>query len=259
MTDAIIVEQRGPVQIWRLNQPDTRNAISPEIRAQLATLALAYAADTQSRSLVITGTDKYFCAGGDIRSMTSGRGTVAVRTRMMGHYEWLRVLVNSEKPVITAVNGAAAGAGFSLALIGDVIIASDAAYFVAGFPAVGTVPDLSLLYHLPRATGLPVAKDLLLTNRRIDAAEALALGIVSRVVPHATLSEKAIEAATQIASGPAISLGLTKTLLNQSLEDSFESFLVKEGMAQAIAFGTDDFIEGNTAFKEKRKPVFKGT
>lgn len=258
MTDAIIVEQRGPVQVWRLNQPDTRNALSPEIREKLIELAPAYAADPQSRSLVITGTDKYFCAGGDIRNMTSSQGTAAVRKRMMGHYEWLRALVYSEKPIVTAINGAAAGAGFSLGLIGDVIMASDAAYFVAGFPAVGTVPDLSLLYFLPRATGLPIAKDLLLTNRRIQASEALAFGMVSRIVPHDKLLDEAVATATQIANGPAITLGLTKTLLGQSLEDSFESFLVKEGLAQAVAFGTEDFLEGNKAFREKRKPVFKG-
>lgn len=256
--EPLIVETRGPVAIWRLNNPEIRNPFTAELKMSLAENAARFVADDAMRAVVITGSDECFCAGGDLRNMDVDRRTVAVRQRLKLTHGWMKILVNSEKPVIMAVNGAAVGAGVSFALTGDIVVASDRAFFMSGFPKVGVLPDLAVLYNLPRAIGLPQAKDFLMTNRRVDAQTALSMGMVSRVYPHEELLEGAVALATEIAEGPGVSIGLTKSLLNLSQNDSLEAFLLREETAQAVVFGTEDFAEGNLAFREKRKPVFKG-
>ncbi|HEY2113311.1 MAG TPA: enoyl-CoA hydratase-related protein, partial [Dongiaceae bacterium] len=162
-----------------------------------------------------------------------------------------------ETPLIAAVNGAAVGAGFSLAMLCDLILVSDRGFFRAGFPGVGAAPDLGLAYTLPRVTSMVRAKEILLTNCRIEPAEAVALGIALRQVPAEKLLEEAEALAGQIAAGPATSLGLTKTLLNRAYSGTFDQFLEGEAMAQAIAFGSAEFADGVAAFMEKRKPDFQ--
>lgn len=254
----VLVETHGPVTLWRLNQPETRNALSAEIKAELIQQSRQFVDDPGARVLVITGAGDCFCAGGDLRSLDADRGPLAVRARMRLSYEWLRRLAGCEKPVIAAVNGAAVGAGVSLALGTDIVLASDQAWFRAGFPAVGVLPDLGVIYNLSRAIGMVHAKDFLMTNRRIDATTALAMGMVSRVLPHEALLDGALEIANELASGPGVSIGLTKSLLSQSGNDTFETFLSREEAAQAVVFGTDDFAEGSRAFRERRLPRFTG-
>jgi 2-(1,2-epoxy-1,2-dihydrophenyl)acetyl-CoA isomerase len=169
-------------------------------------------------------------------------------------HDLLRTLMETEKPVVTAINGAAVGAGLSLALAGDVIVAQSDAWFAAAFPKVGVLPDFGVLHNLPRAVGVTKAKDLLLTGRRVDAAEALDMGLVSRVLPAEGFDAAALKIATQLAEGPPVSMGLTKALMNAGLQD----FLPKESLAQAVVFSTDDFSEGLAAFQEKRSPKFTG-
>ena len=254
----LIVETRGPVAIWRLNNPEVRNPLTAELKTALAEAAERFVSDENLKSLVFTGSEECFCAGGDLRNMTTDRRTIAVRSRMKSTHAWMKLLVASEKPVIMAVKGAAVGAGTSLALVGDIVVASDRAYFMSGFPKVGVLPDCALLYNLPRAIGLPAAKDFLMTNRRIDAETALKMGLISRIFPHDGLLDGAIAIAQEIAEGPGVSIGLTKSLLNLSQNDSLEAFLLREETAQAVVFGTEDFAEGNLAFREKRKPNFRG-
>lgn len=259
MPDAqLLREARGAVEIWKLNSPQLRNALTHETKELLERYAAAFVDNPERKCVIITGTEEFFCAGGDIRDMEADRAAPAVRKRLDLTHSWMKALAACEKPVITAVNGAAVGAGFSLALTGDIVIASDRAYFMAGFSRVGVLPDMALLYHLPRAVGLPRAKDILITGPKITSAEALAMGIVSRVYPHATLSEEAIGLAERIAAGPSMSIGLTKSLLNLNGSDSLESFLHREQLGQAVVFSSEDFLEGTRSFKEKRKPQFKG-
>jgi 2-(1,2-epoxy-1,2-dihydrophenyl)acetyl-CoA isomerase len=254
----LIVERLGPVAVWRLNNPEIRNPLSAELKAALAEQAQSFVADSSLKALVVTGSDECFCAGGDLRSLDLDRRTVAVRQRMRMTHSWMKLLAHSDKPVIMAVNGAAVGAGVSLALTGDIIVASERAFFMAGFPKVGVLPDLAILYNLPRAVGAPQAKDFLMTNRRVDAQTALSMGMISRVFAHDELLAGAIAIATDLANGPGVAIGLTKSLLDLSHNDTLETFLLREEAAQAIVFGTEDFAEGSSAFREKRKPSFKG-
>ena len=253
--NAVIVERRDDIALLRLNQPQTMNALSPAIKRGLETAVPQLMGDSAVRCIVITGTDKAFCAGGDISNMAD-RSAPSVRERMHPSHEWVKLLLSGEKPVVAAVNGAAAGAGFSLAMMCDFVVLADNAYFKAGFPGLGAAPDLGLALTLPRAIGMLRAKDILMTNRRVSAEEAVALGMATRVVPAAALLDEALTLAQSLAAGPATSLGLTKHLLNQAY-GPITDFLSQEAMTQAIAFGSEEFGEGVAAFLGKRKPQFR--
>jgi 2-(1,2-epoxy-1,2-dihydrophenyl)acetyl-CoA isomerase len=254
-TNAVIVEHHDDVALVRLNRPRTRNALDPDIKAGLETSIPALMKDSAVRCLVITGTEDAFCAGGDISNMDE-RHAPAIRARMHRTYAWAKCILTGEKPVVAAVNGAAAGAGFSLALLCDIAIVSDKAFFRAAFPGLGAAPDLGLALTLPRSIGAARAKDILLTNRRIEATEAVALGIAKRMVPAAALLDDALQLAKELAAGPATSFGLTKMLLNNAY-GPIDDFFSTEAMAQAVAFGSREFAEGVSAFLGKRKPDFK--
>jgi 2-(1,2-epoxy-1,2-dihydrophenyl)acetyl-CoA isomerase len=254
----LIVDRLGPVALWQLNEPEICNPLSADLKMALAEQAQGFVTDRSLKALVITGSGEFFCAGGDLRSLDVDRRAVAVRERMRLTHSWMKLLAHSDKPVIMAVNGPAVGAGVSLAFSGDIIVASEKAYFMAGFPKVGVLPDLAILYNLPRAIGVPQAKDFLMTNRRVDAKTALSMGMISRVFAHEELADRALEIATNLANGPGVMIGLTKSLLGLSHNDTLETFLLREEAAQVVVFGTEDFSEGSRAFKEKRKPRFVG-
>ncbi|MBL6457400.1 enoyl-CoA hydratase/isomerase family protein [Belnapia sp. T6] len=254
--EAVTVERVGKVALIRLNRPKTRNAMSVEIKAGLSSAFPALMSDHSVRCVVLTGSENAFCAGGDLTNMQDRRAP-AVRERLQAAHAWTQLLLTGETPVIGAVNGAAAGAGFALAMLCDVLLMSETAYFQAGFPAIGAVPDLGLALTLPRAVGVARAREILLTNRRIAAAEAVALGIAARAVTPDRLMEDVMAMAAGIAAGPRLSTGLTKQLLNQAY-GPIERFMQEEAMAQAVAFGGDEFPEGVDAFLNKRKPNFGG-
>ncbi len=262
MTDAtaeasVLVRRDGAVATLVLNEPKSMNAMSAGIKAGIEETLPGLLADPEVRAIVITGTGRAFCAGGDIRSMDD-RGTLSVKTRMTRTYKWLIPLLTAEKPIICAVNGAAAGAGLSLALAGDIILASREARFKAGFPGLGAAADLGLAYTLPRAIGYQRASDILLTNREVLAEEAHAMGLVARIAEPEALMAAAMETAQALAAGPTVSLALTKRLMRRGYELPIEGFLEFEAMSQVVAFGSDDFGEGVAAFKGKRRPDFKG-
>ena len=255
---SVVVTTEGQVAILRLNEPKTMNAMSAAVCEGLTREVPRLLDEPDVRSLLITGTDGAFCAGGDIRNMDDRRPN-DTRARMHRHYRgWASRLLKAEKPVVMAVNGAAAGAGVSLALMGDLVIASRAAYFTTAFARLGVVPDLGLIATLPRAIGMARARDMLLTSRKVPAEEALQMGLVARVTEPADLMPAALEAAQALADGPTVTLGLIKTLLQRAYDGSFDEYLEAEGFAQAVAMTTQDFEEGLAAFKAKRRPRFTG-
>lgn len=255
MSQPLVVERHGAVTVFRMTDPASRNALSFEMKQGFIENVPAFLADESARCLVIIGAGGVFCAGGDIRTMTGEYSVTGVRKRMASSHDWLLQLMNCERPIITAVNGPAVGAGLSLALLGDIVVSSDEAYYMGGFSKLGAAPDLGLAYSLTRSVGAQRAKDILLTGRKVLPDEALAMGMIGRVVPAAQLEAQAMELAQQLAAGPSVSLGLTKVLVNSAFRSPAE-FLQTEAFSQATAFGSAEFSEGVKAFLGKRKPVF---
>jgi 2-(1,2-epoxy-1,2-dihydrophenyl)acetyl-CoA isomerase len=256
---AVELEIRGGLTILRLNQPESMNALSREMKDKLAEYVPQFIDDADARCLLITGSGNSFCAGGDLKSIVGPQSPQAVRDRLSGSHErWVKHLLQGRKPVVTAVNGAAVGAGFALAMLGDIILASDDAYFIAGFANVGAAADLALAMTLPRAIGMTRAKELLLLNERVSAQQALSMGMINRVSASGDLLDAAVGVGEKLAAGPTVGLGLTKMLMNKGFEEPLSHFFDSEIAAQVAAFATSDFSEGLAAFESKRRPSFKG-
>ncbi len=247
---SVISERKGSVGILRLNEPKTLNALSPSLKAGLEAALPAFLDDPTIRAIVLTGEGRAFCAGGDLRAM-NGLTAPLAHTRMQNNYRWLKPLMRAKKPVITAVNGVAAGAGFSLALTGDIVVLAGDAKFKAGFPGVGLVPDLALGFILPRAVGIIRAKEILFTNREIHAPEALRIGLASVLAEPGEAMDTALHIAQELAQGPTLSYALGKDLYEHAFDKSLDAYLDAEGAAQTVAFGSHDCAEGVKAFSRK--------
>jgi 2-(1,2-epoxy-1,2-dihydrophenyl)acetyl-CoA isomerase len=228
--------------------------------AELLHAAIQLANDAGVRAVLITGNGKMFCAGGDLREMhAQGDQRPAHLTRMAGDlHSALARLAHMAAPVVMAVNGTAAGGGFSMALSGDYVIASDKSKFISAYTASGLTPDGSSTYFLAKHVGLLRAKELLLTNRLLTADEACAWGIVNRVVPAAELMAEATTLARQFAAGPTQAFGGVKQLLHTAYSEAFEDQLDKETRSIAGMMRTEDGPHGLDAFLNKRTPSFKG-
>jgi len=256
--DAVIAERHGAVTVLRLNDPSAMNALSPSVKAGMEKHVHGAISDRSTRAIVITGTGKAFCAGGDIRAMRDpeARKAPAVRARMRAVHSWGQALLDTDKPVVTAVNGAAVGGGLALALLADIVIASHDAYFMSGYSKLGVLPDVGVLQTLPWAIGSLRAKEMIFLNRRYSAEEAVAIGLCNRAVPPSQLMTEALSVAQELANGPAPMLAMSKVLMKRAYETSVEEFFERESMAQTVAFGSEEFSEGVDAFLGKRKPKF---
>lgn len=239
------------------NRPEALNATNDQFYKELSGVIRQVSDDSDVGAVIITGAGRGFCAGADVKSMNPDMPLLARRKR----HRWilndvLRPLVMLEKPVIAAVNGAAVGAGFNIALAADMIVASQAAVFSQIFTRLGLVPDLGGMYLLTRVVGLNKAKELCFTAKKIDAAEAKALGIVNHVTSSDLLMQEARKLAVEIAAGPPTALAMIKTLLNKSSTSTLEQMLEYESYAQTLAYTTPEHREGVAAFREKRPPKF---
>ena len=246
----------GAVLTITLNRPDVLNAFNSELHRGLAA-ALKEARDGGVRAVVITGAGRGFCVGQDLTEFREAPGDIGSRLRGNYHPN-IRAIRALEKPVIAAVNGAAAGAGMSLACACDLRIAADSATFVPAFINIGLIPDSGGSYFVTRILGPARAFEWLASGRRLTAVEAHAWGLVSEVVQTDALPSRAAELAAQLADLPTRGVGMTKRLLDHAVTATLEEQLEREAQLQTAATQTEDFKEGVAAFLEKRPPRFRG-
>ncbi|WP_409291165.1 enoyl-CoA hydratase-related protein [Peribacillus sp. SCS-37] len=256
MYETVLYEVKNHVAYITMNRPDRLNAFNAELNGELQAAFKQASRASDVRALVITGAGRAFCAGQDLEGVSHemDHGEV-LRTR---YNPMLLELDRCEKPVIAAVNGAAAGAGMSLALACDFRIASEKASFLEAFIHVGLIPDAGNLYYLPRIIGHAKAMELAVLGEKVTAAKALELGLVSAVYPHESWEAESKAFAERLASLPTKAIGLIKRNLKASWHTPLEQFLERDAQGQRIAGKTADHLEGVQAFLEKRKAVFRG-
>jgi 2-(1,2-epoxy-1,2-dihydrophenyl)acetyl-CoA isomerase len=246
----------GGVLTITLNRPEAYNAFTTSMHTALRA-ALDEAGAPDVRAVVVTGAGKGFCAGQDMKEFESVDRDIAGHLEASYHPN-VRAIRALEKPVIAAVNGAAAGAGLSLACVCDIRVAADSAMFVPGFVGIGLVPDSGGTYFLARLLGPSRAFAWMTSNRRLTAAEGHAWGLVDEVVEADALQARVAELAATYAEGPTAAIGMTKRLFDRAARSTLDEQLGLEAQLQSAATKTEDFREGVAAFLEKRPPRFRG-
>jgi len=252
----VLKERQDGVLVLTLNRPEKLNAITGELLDALYAALKEGEEDREVRALLLTGAGRAFSAGQDLTEFGDQKPDYEAHLRRYNRV--VEALSGLEKPLVVAVNGVAAGAGMSLALWGDLRLAAVGASFTTAFVRIGLVPDSGLSFLLPRLVGLAKAQELLLLSPRLSAEEALALGLVHRVVPAEKLMEEALSLAKELAQGPTRAYALTKKLLLETYRLSLTEALALEAVLQGQAGQTQDHEEGVRAFREKRPPRFQG-
>ncbi|AEG32533.1 Enoyl-CoA hydratase/isomerase [Thermus thermophilus SG0.5JP17-16] len=252
----VLKERQDGVLVLTLNRPEKLNAITGELLDALYAALKEGEEDREVRALLLTGAGRAFSAGQDLTEFGDQKPDYEAHLRRYNRV--VEAMAGLEKPLVVAVNGAAAGAGMSLALWGDLRLAAVGASFTTAFVRIGLVPDSGLSFLLPRLVGLAKAQELLLLSPRLSAEEALALGLVHRVVPAEKLMEEALSLAKELAQGPTRAYALTKKLLLETYRLSLTEALALEAVLQGQAGQTQDHEEGVRAFREKRPPRFQG-
>lgn len=258
---SITVRTENHVAWVTLNRPEQRNAVNAQMRDEL----LRVFADAQNsadiRALVLTGAGKGFCTGADLSGPRAGGASGPGATRLVmkaSSQRLIRALWELEKPTVAAVNGVAAGLGAHLAFACDLLVASAEARFIEVFVRRGLAVDAGGAFLLPRLVGLCRAKELVFFGDDLSAEQAAQWGLVNRVVAPAELESTARQWAERLAQGPTVALGLSKRLLNRSLESDLDTALEEEALAQTIVAQSEDMQEGVRSFLERRAPRFQG-
>lgn len=256
--ETILLSRTDGVATITLNRPDAANGINPTLARELAAAALACDQDESVRCVILTAIGKMFCAGGDLKSVGDQPATAAAKIKAMADdlHRATSTFARMEKPFVVAVTGTAAGAGFSLAVTGDFVIAAESAKFTMAYTAAGLSPDGSSSYFLPRIIGVRKTTDLMMTNRRLSAQEAMEWGLVNQVVADDGVQDAARELAEKLAGGPTDAFGVVKKLLLCSFDNSLETQMELEGREISARAGSPNGQEGVQAFLEKRKPTF---
>ncbi|MGA9048412.1 MAG: enoyl-CoA hydratase-related protein [Dehalococcoidia bacterium] len=243
-----------------LNRPEANHAIDLQMAKDLCYAAMHCSENSAVRAILITATGPVFCAGGDLKAMAGEVEKTPGLLKEMSSYLHLAIsrLTRGAPPVVIAVNGIAMGAGMSLACAGDIAVAAQSATFAVAYTQVGLTPDGGLTYFLPRLVGLRRASELVLTNRRLSAKEALDLGLVTEVVPDAELMNRARTITGQLAAGATRAYGAARKLIHGGLSSTLETQMEFESQSIVDMARTADAHEAFTAFAEKRKPKFQG-
>jgi len=252
--EALRFDVDGSVGTITMNQPKRRNALSPAMTGGLKEVLRSIQFDSGLRALILTGTEGVFCAGGDLQNLNADaeRNTAEDRMRFYRHHEWFQIFANLEFPVIAAIDGAAYGAGFSLALGADFILCSERARLCCVFPRIGLVPDIGAFHTLPRIVGLQKAKEIMFTGRPIDAEEAQSLGIAMSVHPADELAGAARSLAERLCKASTPALGATKRILNQSFDVDARALIEMEAGAQTMALSSAYHRDAIQRFLDKR-------
>ncbi|WP_375499302.1 enoyl-CoA hydratase/isomerase family protein [uncultured Jatrophihabitans sp.] len=251
------IEYRERVAVLTLDRPDDANSLNPTMARELADVAAALDRDEQVRAVVLTGAGRFFCAGGDVKAMLEFPNmAVGLKSLADDLHRGISTLNRMPAPLIVAVNGTAAGAGFSLVTGGDLVVAAESAKFTMAYSKIGLSPDGSSSYFLPRVVGLRRAQELMFTNRVLTANEAFDWGLVTRVVADGTVLDEALTLATLLAAGSRGSHAAIKQLLTASFDNSLETQMELEGRLIADRAASPDGQEGTRAFAAKRAPAF---
>ncbi len=258
--DAVLLRIDGAIATITLNRPAAGNTVNMALARGLLDAAIRCDQDASLRCVVLTGAGKLFCGGGDLASFADvGDAIPAFLSELAGtlHMAIARLL-RMAKPLLVLVNGPAAGAGLSLALIGDVVIAAESAHFTAAYGSVGLSPDGGMSWLLPRLVGVRRAQEIIIANRRVRAEDAAAMGMITRAVPDADLVDEGLRQAAILAAAPTVAVAEARSLLLESFNTPLEVQFERETRAIARAGGTSDCQEGVAAFAGRRKPNFTG-
>ena len=257
--DSILLKIENNIAHITLNRPEVFNSFNREMALKLQDILDACGKDDNVRAIVLTGNGKAFCAGQDLKEVTSPELNPGFKKILEEHYNPIITRIrNIEKPILAAVNGVAAGAGANIALACDIVVANEKTSFIQAFSLIGLIPDSGGTFFLPRLIGFQKASALMMLGDKIPAEEAEKMGMIYKVFSAESFSEEVQNLALKLAKMPTKALGLIKKSLNQSLNNNLESQLALESKYQIEAAGTDDYAEGVSAFIEKRKPNFKG-
>lgn len=257
--DTLIFERQDSVALITLNRPQDANCLNQRMATELLAAAERCAGDESIKAVVLAGQGRFFCAGGDVKEMSGFGDRTAAELKHLADelHRAISVFSRMKAPLITAVNGVAAGAGFSLAISADLVVAAESASFTMAYTAIGLSPDGSSSYFLPRLVGLRRAQELMFTNRKLSAAEALGWGLATRVVPDAELRDAALDLARRLARGALGSHAAIKRLLLATWASTLEDQMETEGQLIAANAASPDGQEGVQAFVAKRAPTFK--
>lgn len=247
------------LRILTLARPEAGNGLNPQLCAELKAAVAMIASDPGVRAVLLQAEGRNFCVGGDLGAFEAAgsRRPALIAELAADLHAAQELLLNIDAPVVAAVDGAAAGAGFSLAMTADMVIASDRATFTMAYTAIGLSPDGGATYWLPRLVGLRRAQDLIFNNRRLSAPEALDWGLITSVAPSSSLAAEARSVAERVAAGPLLAFGAAKRLLRETFVLPFGVQAASEATAITDLAGRSDAAEGLSAFRDRRRPQFQ--
>ncbi|MDP2657262.1 MAG: enoyl-CoA hydratase-related protein [Candidatus Deferrimicrobium sp.] len=260
MSEVVQVERNGGVATIRMNRPERLNAYNPEMGKALLSAVSDASVDPSVRCVVLTGEGKAFSAGGDVESFAAfqDEGPGRFMGLAIGLHALIATLRRAPKPVVAAVNGVAAGAGFSMALACDVAVAASSARFTLGYQNIGLSPDCGMTFFLARTLGTQRAMEMTLFSKVLSAEQAAAWGLVQQVIPDAEFATQTTALAERLAAGPTLAYARAKELYNRALSQPLEAQLEEERQQISLCAGSRDFREGIRAFLDKHPARFEG-